>query len=111
MKKFAKTMRTVLAYTLAFVMMLGVCSTPIALIAKDFNAGEVFKYVSIGDSMTNGYCFEGYQQGSDSVDFEKGEGVYGYAAYPNLVVKWLEGKYGDVEHTNYDITPHTPIAF
>ena len=57
-------------------------------------------YVSIGDSMTNGYCFEGYRQGEDrDYDFLAGEGVYGAGAYPLQFAEWLTEQGYDVKHT------------
>ena len=57
-------------------------------------------YVSIGDSMANGYGFTGYNQGSDSLDFiGGGEGIYGKNSYPMLFEQYLKDKGYDVEHT------------
>ena len=57
-------------------------------------------YVSIGDSMTNGYGFTGYEQGSDNLDFiGGGEGIYGKDSYPMLFEQYLKDKGYDVEHT------------
>lgn len=66
-----------------------------------FASGETINYVSIGDSMTNGYCFDGYNQGGSLPDFinDNDNGVYGDAAYPELIADWLEGSYATVNHT------------
>ena len=61
--------------------------------------GEL-NYVSVGDSMTNGYCFDGYEQGDYSyADFKAGNGVYGKDAYPLQFEKDLENKGYTVNHT------------
>ena len=61
--------------------------------------GEL-NYVSIGDSMTNGYCFDGYEQGDYTFkDFLDGNGVYGKDAYPLQFEKDLENKGYTVNHT------------
>ena len=53
----------------------------------------VINYVSIGDSMTNGYGFAGYRQGGYQVgdSFQEGDGVYGDASYANQFADWLDG--------------------
>ncbi|MBQ3205213.1 MAG: Ig-like domain-containing protein, partial [Peptococcaceae bacterium] len=51
------------------------------------------KYVSLGDSMSNGYGLDGYKHNS-------GVETYADVAYPNLFANWLEGQDGiaDVDH-------------
>ena len=63
-------------------------------------AVEGLNYVSLGDSMTNGYGFTGYNQGNliEDVDFYIGNGVYGERAYPNTFAEWLAAKNGAVVH-------------
>ena len=59
-------------------------------------------YVSIGDSMTNGYGFEGYNQAgskADGYDFLAGEGVYGDGSYALQFEDYLTGKGYEVNHT------------
>ncbi len=59
-----------------------------------------FRYVSIGDSMSNGYCFDGYRQGEDTdYNFFTGEGVYGADAYPLQFETYLNSKGYVVNHT------------
>ena len=61
---------------------------------------ERLNYVSIGDSMANGYCFEGYRQGDlDEGEFLNGTGVYGEDAYPLQFEEWLEEQGNLVNHT------------
>ncbi len=90
-----KICRCVLSVTLAICMVLGMAMTALAteVTEKEIN------YVSIGDSMTNGYCFEGYEQGSADIDFFNGVGVYGEGAYPLQFEEWLEGQGYTVNHT------------
>ena len=60
----------------------------------------VTNYVSLGDSMANGYCFEGYRQGNlGAGEFLNGEGVYGEGAYPLQFEEWLEEQGNLVNHT------------
>ena len=58
MKMFAKTVRSAFAFVLVAALMLGVCSSPIALAADEF---KPLVYVSLGDSTTNGYGLTGYE--------------------------------------------------
>ena len=63
-------------------------------------------YVSIGDSMSNGYCFDGYIQGDiPAGEFIQGNGGYGEGAYPNLFAEWLENEYKvPVKHTQLAVS-------
>ena len=68
---------------LALLMVFGVMSTGLIVMAQE--AGEkVINYVSIGDSMTNGYGIDGY-------DAEAGVYDYGYASYANQFAAALAG--------------------
>jgi len=61
---------------------------------------DVLSYVSIGDSMANGYCFEGYEQGEEGkINFFAGTGVYGKGAYPLQFERWLQEQGQAVDHT------------
>ncbi len=80
MKMFAKTIRSASAFLLVAALMLGVCSSPIAL-AQEPTAvpgtpvtGDGPYYVSLGDSMSNGYGLEDYN-GNTGV-FDYGNGSY-----------------------------------
>ncbi len=90
--------RALIACMLSVVMLLGMCATTFAVPAA---GGDTINYVSLGDSMTNGYCFDGYNQGDDLADFinQNDNGVYGDAAYPELIAEWLEETYSTVNHT------------
>ena len=99
-------MTKVLSAIMAFAMIFSACATTISAVTPGLFAGVAEKegqkvyYVSIGDSMANGYGFTGYEQGSISLDFiGGGEGIYGNNAYPALFEKWLKDKGYDVEHT------------
>lgn len=87
--------RSVVSMILVLCMVLGFCPMP-ARAAED-----TLKYVSLGDSMTNGYCLEGYDVYGD---------VYGYLtvvpeAYPAKFSAWLEEYTGkDVELTQLAIS-------
>ena len=61
-KTFSGMWRSGVALLLAFCMVAGF--VPFSAFAQN-SAGETINYVSIGDSMTNGYGFEGYEQDSD----------------------------------------------
>ena len=84
MERNSKMWRSALAMVLAICMVISFC--PVAA----FAAEEEINYVSLGDSMTNGYCFTGYEQGTDSNNILTGEGMYGNDAYRNLFAAWLE---------------------
>ena len=52
----------------------------------EYTYGPVVNYVSLGDSMTNGYGLDGYNHNSGVED-------YGTGAYPNQFAEWLEDEY------------------
>ena len=86
MERISKMWRSGLAMLLALCLLITAC--PVTAFAAD--GDEVINYVSLGDSMTNGYCFTGYDQGNITPEqFLKGENVYGNAAYPNAFAKYL----------------------
>ncbi len=89
-----KTIKKITSCFLALCLLLSIA--PMGVFAT-----ETINYVSIGDSMTNGYCFDGYNQGGSLPDFinNNDNGVYGDAAYPELIADWLKGNYATVNHT------------
>ncbi len=102
MKMFAKTVRSAFALVLVAALFLGVCGSPIALALEsipddilsglDKDGNGTINYVSLGDSMTNGYGMEeGYMHNSGVED-------YGKEAYPNQFADWLTGKGFTVDH-------------
>ncbi|MBR6558618.1 MAG: hypothetical protein IKT70_06365 [Clostridia bacterium] len=98
-----KTMRSALAVLLTFIMIFSLCGTVLAgVVHGDHEHGSVINYVSIGDSMTNGYGFEGYEQTSNDrtvYDFVNGKGVYGVGSYALQFEEYLKDKGYDVNHT------------
>ena len=85
----------VLAVAIVMIMMLGVCA-PVASAAWVHHDHEHTKdeinYVSLGDSMTNGYGLPGYDGNTGLED-------YGDGSYANLFAEWLEETYGiTVDH-------------
>ncbi|MBR4852335.1 MAG: hypothetical protein IKV01_01890, partial [Clostridia bacterium] len=82
MKMFAKTVRSAFAFVLVAALMLGVCSSPIALAADALNKEGPVNYVSLGDSMTNGYGLDGYNGNTGVED-------YGEKSYANEFAAWL----------------------
>jgi len=95
MKKKTSLWRSVVSMVLVLCMVLGFC--PVSARAAE----DTLKYVSLGDSMTNGYCLEGYDVYGD---------VYGYLtvvpeAYPAKFSAWLEEYTGkNVELTQLAIS-------
>ena len=85
-----------LALILALCMVVGVIPT------TAFAAENRLNYVSIGDSMANGYGFVGYNQNSNDrnvYDLMTGKGMYGEGAYPLQFEAYLTGLGYDVNHT------------
>ena len=82
--------RRLLAFVLALTMVVSIL--PVSVFATD-TAPEATKgplvYVSIGDSMTNGYGLEGY-------DGESGIMNYGNNVYANQFAAWLAGYEGTI---------------
>lgn len=82
-----------LALLLCLVMAFSTVSTGLA---TEVQPEDIIHYVSLGDSMTNGYCFTGYGQGRNygmtPDKFSEGTSVYGDDAYPNLFAEWLASK-------------------
>ena len=90
--------KRLMSVLLALVMVIGVL--PTAAFATEEK--ETINYVSIGDSMANGYCFVGYEQDSNDrsvYNFKTGEGMYGKDAYPEQFAAYLDEKGYDVKHT------------
>ncbi len=94
------TLKSCLALVLALCMVVSVM--PVSAFAA-WNGKTTINYVSIGDSMSNGYGFVGYEQTdktTDEYNFINGEGVYGDGAYPLQFAEWLKDTYEvDVNHT------------
>ena len=86
--------------TSTFAPALGVFATEVNNNANE-STSDKKHYVSIGDSMTNGYGFEGYLQGEAGHDFFSGNGTYGDGSYALQFESYLKEKYGEdnVDHT------------
>ena len=84
----SKMLRSALALLLAFSMVVGYVPT-VAFAAPYVGT---LNYVSIGDSMTNGYGFVGYNQDqhTEGYDFFQDQMVYGTDAYPLQFEEYLE---------------------
>lgn len=98
-RKLKRIWRSGMALLMAFVMMFSTCGT---VFAEEGDNKETIKYVSIGDSMANGYGFVGYNQTSNNksvYDFMTGEGMYGNGAYPLQFEEYLTEQGYDVKHT------------
>ena len=96
-----KVSSKILALIMAVAMLFSLAAPAFA--AADAHQHDDIKYVSIGDSMTNGYGFEGYEQGTDAIDFFNGVGVYGEGSYALQFEDYLK-QYGDVEHTKLAVS-------
>ena len=99
----SKMLRASLAMLLVVCMVAGFVPTAVFAAEANTEAGEI-NYVSIGDSMANGYCFDGYKQGEAGIDFYNGVGVYGEDAYPEQFAEYLEGKGYTVDHTRLAVS-------
>lgn len=105
--------RKFVAVLVSVTLVLGLNPTAAFATTGEGEEGEqkTINYVSIGDSMTNGYCFTGYNQGGstgDSYDFLEGVGVYGSGAYPLQFEEYLEGQGYEVNHTK--LAPSATLA-
>ena len=84
-----------------------VCSLPLTTLAAETSKPLV--YVSMGDSMTNGYCLSGYEG-------ESGAANYGMDSYANLFAAYLAGYSGTIENDQVIFTgsrgtvDHRPLA-
>lgn len=103
-------LRACTSMLLVLSLVLG-CSSGLIAHAVEESHKETLNYVSIGDSMTNGYCFTGYAQDSstnDKYDFLTGKGVYGEDAYPLQFEEYLEELGYAVNHTK--LAPSATLA-
>ncbi|MBR2009267.1 MAG: hypothetical protein IJ936_03990, partial [Peptococcaceae bacterium] len=78
--------RSAIAMVLVICMLFSIF--PVAAFAQDDNTPAAINYVSLGDSMTNGYGLPGYDRNSGVED-------YGDEAYPNQFAEWLENSVED----------------
>ena len=114
-KALLKMHKKVVSGLLAFSMGFGFCYNAFPKTASAENSGvesgatesvDSIKYVSIGDSMTNGYCFTGYEQGDlDAGEFlANSDSIYGEGSYALLFEDWLAEEYGAVEHSKMAVS-------
>ena len=86
---FTRLSKKFLSLALTVAMLLSLCAPTITVVAEgveDQNApSEKLHYVSLGDSMSNGYGLDGYDHNSGVAD-------YGDGAYANQFAAWLEKK-------------------
>lgn len=104
-------MKKILVLIMSLAMIVSACAPAIhafdGVIDGEHNHGtanENKHYVSIGDSMTNGYGFDGYAQGTDAHDFLNGVGTYGEGSYALQFAKYLESLGYDVDHTKLGVS-------
>lgn len=103
-------LRACTSMLLVLSLVLG-CSSGLIAYAAEESQKETLNYVSIGDSMTNGYCFTGYEQDSDDLseyNFLTGKGTYGEGAYPLQFEEYLEEQGYAVNHTK--LAPSATLA-
>ena len=110
---FTRLSKKFLSLALTVAMLLSLCAPTITVVAEgveDSTADNKLNYVSIGDSMTNGYGFDGYNQGNkddlngdgdytNEYNFYKGENVYGEGSYALQFEDYLRDEGYDVTHT------------
>lgn len=83
-----KALSLVLVACLAF----GICSNGLIVLATDSGDQKAeINYVSLGDSMTNGYGLDGYHGNTGVED-------YGNESYANQFAAWLEEQGNEVNH-------------
>ncbi len=98
--------KRILVLVMTFAMLLSTFAPTLGVFAENINNGtkEIESnekhYVSIGDSMANGYGFDGYQQGNDGVNIINNQDkFYGAGAYPLQFEEYLKKQGYDVTHT------------
>ena len=103
--------KRILVLIMTFAMIIGACAPAIqafdGVIDTEHNHESSLghlNYVSIGDSMSNGYGFDGYAQGTDAHDFLNGVGTYGAGAYPTQIENYFKGLGYDVDHTKLGVS-------
>ena len=98
-------LKRILVLVMTFAMLVTTFVPALTVFAEELDEGhthetETKHYVSIGDSMTNGYGFEGYKQGKiDITKFIAGDGVYGQGSYALQFEDYLKAQGYDVTHT------------
>ena len=109
--------KKILVLVMTFAMLLSAFAPTLGVFAEaghdhdENGANGTLNYVSIGDSMTNGYGFEGYEQGKTNPDnhmsldrFVAGEGVYGEGSYALQFADYLQSLGYDINHTKLAVS-------
>ena len=91
--------KKVLSVFLSLILVFSLCAPAVSAAIADHEHKEVVNYVSLGDSMTNGYGIEGYNQSTPYGDLSKVE--YGKDSYAIAFENYLKSIYGEknVNHT------------
>ena len=94
----------IIAVLMSVFMMVACCAPAVSAALADHKHKTDLNYVSIGDSMTNGYGLEGYNQGEKLNNL--GELNYGEASYAIAFEEYLKSIYGNknVSHTKLAIS-------
>lgn len=103
--------KRILVLIMTFAMVIGACAPAIQAFDGVIDTehdhesclGQL-NYVSIGDSMANGYGFDGYAQGNDDHDFLNGVGTYGAGAYPTQIEEYFSSLGYHVDHTKLAVS-------
>ena len=104
-----KIFRSSVSLLLVACLMLGMSANGLAALMEETrtsggpgenSTGKTLNYVSLGDSMTNGYGLPGYGDGGESTGTKANSGVedYGTGSYANQFVKELENQGYAVDH-------------
>ena len=102
--------KRILVLVLTFAMLLSTFAPTLGVFAENLNndahehESNEKHYVSIGDSMANGYGFDGYEQGEYGHDFYNGVGTYGAGAYPLQFEEYLRDQGYYVTHTKLAVS-------
>ena len=102
--------RSAIAMVLVISMLFSIFPTA-AFAALGEN--DEINYVSIGDSMTNGYGFEGYEQCNSTdtaYDFIKDVGVYGDGSYALQFEQYLKDENPGVTVNHTKLAPSALLA-
>ena len=109
--------KKILVLVMTFAMLLSAFAPTLGVFAEaghnhdENGANGTLNYVSIGDSMTNGYGFDGYEQGQTNPNnhmsfdrFVAGENVYGDGSYALQFADYLQSLGYDVNHTKLAVS-------
>ena len=107
-RNFSMNFKRILVLVMTFAMIVTTFAPTLGVFAEAINEGHEHEskkdlvYVSLGDSMTNGYGLDGY-------DGEAGVYDYGYDSYANNFAEMLAEKYGvNVTHHQLALSAARP---